>query len=111
MDLFNSFHTSDEPEHWIALEPICPASELLPLANFREKLDRTLSDLGNLDYSLKASLEALAGSPAMDTCEHLHVAEMVKPELTRTMSDLADAIAKARRLTDEVIADGVGHRQ
>jgi hypothetical protein len=109
MDLLNSFRTTnEEAEHWVALEQTGNPSELAPLDSFRKKLDRSLSDLGRLDYSLKTSLEELGCDPIMDTYDHLHihVAEAVKPELARAMSDLADAIARARKLTDEVIADG-----
>jgi hypothetical protein len=108
MDLLNSFRiTNKEAEHWVALEQAGSPSELAPLDSFRKKLDRSLSDLGRLDYSLKTSLEELGCDPMMDTYDHLHihVAEIVKPELVRAMSELADAIARARKLTDEVIAD------
>jgi hypothetical protein len=109
MDLLNSFRiTNDEAEHWEALEQTGDSPEMVSLDGFRKKLDRALSDLGRLDYSLKASLEELGCNTKIDTYDHLHlhVAETVKPELARAMRNLADAIAEARRLTDEVIADG-----
>jgi hypothetical protein len=109
MDLLNSFRTTkDESEHWVALEQTANAPEFVSLKSFKQKLDRALSDLGRLDYSLKASLEELGCDTTIDTYDHLHlhVAETVKPELARAMHNLADAIDKARKLADEVIADG-----
>jgi hypothetical protein len=109
MELLNSYRiTNDEAEHWVALAQTGNSLEMASLDGFRKKLDRALSDLGRLDYSLKASLEELGCNTKIDTYDHLHlhVAETVKPELARAMHNLADAIAEARRLTDEVIADG-----
>ena len=109
MELLNSYRiTTDEAEHWVALAQTGNSLEMASLDCFRKKLDRALSDLGRLDYSLKASLEELGCNTKIDTYDHLHlhVAETVKPELARAMRNLADAIAEARRLADEVIADG-----
>jgi len=109
MELLNSYRiTNDEAEHWVALVQTGNSLEMASLDSFRKKLDRALSDLGRLDYSLKASLEELGCNTKIDTYDHLHlhVAETVKPELARAMRNLADAIAEARRLADEVIAGG-----
>jgi hypothetical protein len=109
MELLNSYRiTNDEAEHWVALAQTGNSLEMASLDGFRKKLDRALSDLGRLDYSLKASLEELGCNTTIDTYDHLHlhVAETVKPELARAMHNLADAIDKARKLADEVIADG-----
>jgi hypothetical protein len=115
MDLFNSFlHSNDEPDHWVMLDQSYPPVDLIPLDSFRKKLDKSLSDLGRLDYSLKQSLDALRTGLTMETHDHLHarVSELVEPDLAKAMSQLAEALEKARSLTDEVIADGsVGSRQ
>ena len=109
MDLLNGFRiTNNVTEHWEALAQSGNSPEMASLDGFRKKLDRALSDLGRLDYSLKASLEELGCNTTIDSYDHLHlhVAETVKPELARAMSNLADAIAEARKLADEVIAGG-----
>jgi hypothetical protein len=109
MESLNGYRiTNDEAEHWVALAQTGNSLEMASLDGFRKKLDRALSDLGRLDYGLKASLEELGCNTKIDTYDHLHlhVAETVKPELARAMHNLADAIDKARKLADEVIADG-----
>ncbi|MGI9291667.1 MAG: hypothetical protein ACR2QG_10380, partial [Gammaproteobacteria bacterium] len=74
------------------------------------KLERSLTELGRLDYDLKTSLEKLRSDIDEDThdCLHSRVAELIQPELTRAMSDLAGAITSAHRLTKDVIDNGCG---
>jgi len=114
MDLFNSFRVSnDEPEYWVMLDQTCLAPDLLPLAGFRNKLDRALNDLGRLDYDLKTSLSRLCCDLTAETHGHLHgyVSEIVQPELAKAISGLEEAITMAKSLTDEVISLDSGHKQ
>jgi hypothetical protein len=112
MSLFESCHTDDtesaEPGHWVMLDQAPPDTHHLPLELFNRKLNRSLSKLGCLDYDMKISLSKLRSDLDGDThdCLHARVAEVIQPELEKAMTDLTDAINRARQLTEEVIRNG-----
>ena len=112
--MFDTFVKSDtdidDSDHWEMLDQTQPDPHLMPLDAFKRKLERSLSELGRLDYDLKSSLEKLRSDIDEDThdCLHARVAELIQPELSRAMSDLTEAISSARELTKDVIDNGCG---
>jgi hypothetical protein len=106
MDLLKSFRSdSEESEHWVAIGDSYMPPDLMPLDNFRQKLDRALNELGRVDYSLQESLACLR-SDMLDThdCLHAQITDLAEPELNKAMGELADAIVRSMGVVDDVLA-------
>lgn len=96
----------DGSDHWVELGAHAMPAELHALEVFRLKLDATLVELGRLDCRLQAAVGSLRAD-LTDTHDQLHtsVSQLAQADIDRSMTQLVDAIHRARELTDEVLAD------
>lgn len=113
MELLKSMRSrASEEEHWVSLDDVYTPPDLLPLDNFRQKLERALNDLGRVDYTLQESINCLRAD-VTDTHDRLHaqITGLAEPELNRAMGELADALARTMDMVDGVLAGKRMRRQ
>jgi hypothetical protein len=107
MELLKTIRSGNtESEHWVAIEQGRTPPELRSLDDFRQKLVRTLNELGKVDYSLQESLTSLRAE-VNDTHDRLRaqVTEIAEPDVNKAMAELANSITRTMDLVDGVLAD------
>lgn len=112
MSFFDSMRAkSSSHEHWVAIEASTHTTEREPsLCRLNQRLDAALADLGRIDYQLSSAFARLRADVRAETYDDLHcqVSQAIEPGLRAAVAKLADEIARARELADEVIANA-GH--
>lgn len=79
------------------------------LRQLSQKLELALNDLGHIDYQLSGILAKLRCDLTIESYDNLNsqVAQLVESGVRQAMTALADELNKAKKLTEEVIADNV----
>ena len=88
-------------DDWLSLTE---DNHLTSLDTFRRRLDRALGDLGRVDINLKTALDKLSTDLSRNNVDGLpnNLSEQMEADLTAAIGCLADALVRARDLTDEV---------